>query len=266
MMTPVADNGLTSTDLDMAQQLEIYKRKITSLKKAGGEDPMLTSPKAERRNRKRRTRHLRSVAEDYRRARLAQRVVQAICGLQMLCTVLLAVMSSAGFAITLVGYGFGMAASFARVQKHHAICMVFNVAYGLVSFAMPVALLAELASSGSPEGLVRKLPKRHPLGVIVLGVVATIACFLGVLAAAYVIVRPLMLHRYESVAMDEKTADERTRKGKDGRPTLGLVEMALAPPAESEDEEDEEEGVRPMEAWLNAGELGVPLVFMPVPT
>ena len=58
----------------------------------------------------------------------------------------------------------------------------------------------------------------------------------------------------------------RTRKGKDGRPTLGLVEMALAPPAESEDEEDEEEGVRPMEAWLNAGELGVPLVFMPVPT
>ena len=147
-MRPV-DEGMTSIDIDMAQQLwkgspkahqlwsccaKSYSKKITQLRKASGDDVQLSRPRAERRKRNRRTRQLRSEAEDYRRARLAQRVVQAVCSVQMLSTVLLAILSHPAFAVTLVGYSFGMAASFARVQRHHAVCMVFNVAYGLVSF------------------------------------------------------------------------------------------------------------------------------------
>eukprot|EP00964_Phaeocystis_antarctica_P145925 scaffold112086_cov66-Phaeocystis_antarctica.AAC.1 len=255
MMRPV-DEGMTSIDIDMAQTLQSYSKKITQLRKASGDDVPLSRPRAERRKRNRRTRQLRSEAEDYRRARLAQRVVQAVCSVQMLSTVLLAILSHPAFAVTLVGYSFGMAASFARVQRHHAVCMVFNVAYGLVSFGEPTALLAEIVQSGSPEGLMRKLPRRHPLGVVVLGVFTTVACIFGVLGAAYCIARPLMLHRYESVASDEKTAGRREDR---------LAGARGGGAAESDDDDDDdEEGVQPIEAWMNAGEVGVPLVFMPV--
>ena len=158
MMRP-ADEGLTTIDIDMAQQLQNYSKKITQLRKASGNDAPLSRPRRERRKRNRRTRQLRSEAEDYRRARLAQRVVWVICSVQMLSTVLLAVLSHPAFGVTLIGYGFGMAASFSRVQRHHGVCMVFNVAYGLVSFGEPSALLAEIVQAGSPEGLMRKLPR-----------------------------------------------------------------------------------------------------------
>ena len=232
MMRPV-DEGLTTIDIDMAQQLQSYSKKITQLRKASGNDAPLSRPRKERRMRNRRMRQLRSEAEDYRRARLAQRVVWVICSVQVLSTVLMAVLSHPAFGVSLIGYGFGLAASFARVQRHHGVCMVFNVAYGLVSFGEPSALLAEIVQAGSPEGLMRKLPRpavglglglglgltrtctrtrtltlllaltrtrtrRHPLGVVVLGVFTTVACIFGVLAAAYCIARPLMLHRYES--------------------------------------------------------------------
>ena len=269
MMTPMDDGGnLTSTDIDLEQQLRSYRKKINTLRKAGGngmDADGLTSPKAERRQRRRRMRQLRSTAEDYRRARLAQRVVQAICGAQIGSTLLLAAMSNAAFAATLIGNGFGMAASFARVQKHHAICMVFNVAYLIASVAEPFALLLTLVHSHTPEGLVRKLPKRHPLGVIVMGVIATVASILGVLAAAYVLARPLELHRYESVALDEEMADSRARKG-GSQGTHGALELGRGAEAEEDDDDDDDEPerIQPMEAWLNAGEIGVPLVFMPV--
>jgi len=227
MMRPV-DEGLTTIDIDMAQQLQSYSKKITQLRKASGNDAPLSRPRKERRMRNRRMRQLRSEAEDYRRARLAQRVVWVICSVQVLSTVLMAVLSHPAFGVSLIGYGFGLAASFARVQRHHGVCMVFNVAYGLVSFGEPSALLAEIVQAGSPEGLMRKLPRpalglglgltrtrtrtrtltltlaltrtrtrRHPLGAVVLGVFTTVACIFGVLAAAYCIARPLMLHRYE---------------------------------------------------------------------
>jgi len=263
MMTPT--DGLTSTDLDLEQQLRSYRKKINTLRKAGGGTDMdaggLTSPKAERRQRRKRMRQLRSTAEDYRRARLAQRIVQAICGAQIGSTLVLAALANAAFAATLIGNGFGMAASFARVQKHHAICMVFNVAYLIASVAEPFALLLTLVHSHTPEGLVRKLPKRHPLGVIVMGVIATVASILGVLAAAYVLARPLELHRYESVALDEETADSRARKGG----THGALELGRGGEDDDDDDDDDEpQRIQPMEAWLNAGEIGVPLVFMPV--
>ena len=257
MMRPV-DEGLTTIDIDMAQQLQSYSKKITQLRKASGDDVALSRPRAERRRRNRRTRQLRSEAEDYRRARLAQRVVWVICSVQMLSTVLLAILSHPAFAVTLVGYGFGMAASFARVQRHHAVCMVFNMAYGLVSFGEPSALLAEIVQSGSPEGLMRKLPRRHPLGVVVLGVFTTVACIFGVLGAAYCIARPLMLHRYESVASDEKTAGRREDR------LAGARGGGAAESDDDDDDDDDDEGVQPIEAWMNAGEVGVPLVFMPV--
>ena len=227
-MRPV-DEGLTTIDIDMAQQLQSYSKKITQLRKASGNDAPLSRPRRERRKRNRRTRQMRSEAEDYRRARLAQRVVWVICSVQVFSTVLMAVLSHPAFGVSLIGYGFGLAASFARVQRHHGVCMVFNVAYGLVSFGEPSALLAEIVQAGSPEGLMRKLPRpalglglgltrtrtrtrtltlllaltrtrtrRHPLGVVVLGVFTTVACIFGVLAAAYCIARPLMLHRYRA--------------------------------------------------------------------
>ena len=158
MMRPV-DEGLTTIDIDMAQQLQSYSKKITQLRKASGNDAPLSRPRRERRKRNRRTRQLRSEAEDYRRARLAQRVVWVICSVQVFSTVLMAVLSHPAFGVSLIGYGFGMAASFARVQRHHGVCMVFNVAYGLVSFGEPSALLAEIVQAGSPEGLMRKLPR-----------------------------------------------------------------------------------------------------------
>ena len=158
MMRPV-DEGLTTIDIDMAQQLQSYSKKITQLRKASGNDAPLSRPRRERRKRNRRTRQLRSEAEDYRRARLAQRVVWVICSVQVFSTVLMAVLSHPAFGVSLIGYGFGLAASFARVQRHHGVCMVFNVAYGLVSFGEPSALLAEIVQAGSPEGLMRKLPR-----------------------------------------------------------------------------------------------------------
>ena len=126
-----------------------------------------------------------------------------------------------------------------------------------------------------------------------LGVFTTVACIFGVLAAAYCIARPLMLHRYracpvyiqgegvarslrplrvmahdvrsfhlgryESVASDEKTAGRREDRLAGARGG-GAAESD----DDDDDDDDDDEGVQPIEAWMNAGEVGVPLVFMPV--
>ena len=41
-----------------------------------------------------------------------------------------------------------------------------------------------------------------------LGVLTGISCILGGILAAYVLARPLLLYRYESVALDEEMADK----------------------------------------------------------
>ena len=155
--------------------------------------------------RRRAARDALSVAEDYRRARTLQRVLQAVCGVQMACTFVLAMLGPVGLLFAVAGDGFGMAASLVRVQRHHALCQVFNVAYLLSSVIVPLAFFGGLVGAGSPEGLARQLPKHHPtaVGVIVMGVVTTCASIVGALAAGYVLAHPLMLHRYESVAADE---------------------------------------------------------------
>ena len=65
MMSPShVEDGLTSLDLDMAQQLRSYKKKIKTLRRAGGVELSsegLTSPKAERRKRSQRMRNHRAM-------------------------------------------------------------------------------------------------------------------------------------------------------------------------------------------------------------
>ena len=192
-----------------------------------------------------------SVAEDYRRARTLQRVLQAVCGVQMACTFVLAMLGPVGLLFAVAGDGFGMAASLVRVQRHHALCQVFNVAYLLSSVIVPLAFFGGLVGAGSPEGLARQLPKHHPtaVGVIVMGVVTTCASIVGALAAGYVLAHPLMLHRYKSVAADEESADRRS------------LEVRRAIDASIDDDEDE---LQPIDNWVAVGEPGVPLVFMPV--
>ena len=201
--------------------------------------------------RRRARRDALSVAEDYRRARTLQRVLQAVCGVQMACTFVLALLGPVGLLFAVAGDGFGMAASLVRVQKHHALCQVFNVAYLLSSVIVPLAFFGGLVGAGSPEGLARQLPKHHPtaVGVIVMGVVTTCASIVGALAAGYVLAHPLMLHRYESVAADEESADRRS------------LEVRRAIDASIDDDEDE---LQPIDNWVAVGEPGVPLVFMPV--
>ena len=50
-------------------------------------------------------------------------------------------------AFAVAGDGFGMAASLVRVQRHHALCQVFNVAYLLSSVIVPLAFFGGLRSA-----------------------------------------------------------------------------------------------------------------------
>ena len=177
-------------------------------------------------------------------------MLQAVCGVQMACTFVLAMLGPVGLLFAVAGDGFGMAASLVRVQRHHALCQVFNVAYLLSSVIVPLAFFGGLVGAGSPEGL-RGAAKHHltAVGVIVMGVVTTCTSIVGALAAGYVLAHPLMLHRYESVAADEESADRRS------------LEVRRAIDASIDDDDDE---LQPIDNWVAVGEPGVPLVFMPV--
>ena len=98
---------------------------------------------------KRRPKIDRAVAEDYRHARSVQKLMQGVCTTQMVLSIVLALMSG-NFALLsfLFGDAFGLAATFARVQRMHGVCAVFNVSYLLSSCGMPVVLAIALASDG----------------------------------------------------------------------------------------------------------------------
>ena len=102
-------------------------------------------------------------------------------------------------------------AAFARIQRSHGLTSVFNVAYLLSSLGMPLILVVALVQAGSAQELADHIQRSHevPQVVVAVGIVGGIASVLGAIIAAYVLARPLLLYRYESVALDEEMADKR---------------------------------------------------------
>ena len=117
---------------------------------------------------------------------------------------------------------------------------------------MPVVLGVALAKSGSPKTLADHIQSSHsyPMAVVVIGVLEGIASVLGAILAGYVLVRPLQLYRYETVALDEEMADKRSsgdgpaaasrRRVGGGAGSTGGGRSGL-----------------PIEAWVGAGEVRV---------
>ena len=212
---------LSADEQDIAARLANYSRRIRELRKLDGPVPenmtsmegLETPDKASGRRRGRPV----SVAETYRHARQVQRLVQGVSIAQALLTSVLAAMTHAVLALYMFGFACGLAASFARVQRAHALCTVFNLAYLLSSLGCPLALVAALMRAGSASKLVHALP-RHPASwsLIMAGVLAGISSILGAILAAYVLARPLQLYRYESVAASEEAADRRSERS-DGK-------------------------------------------------
>ena len=281
------DEFLSSEEQDIANRLAAYHRKIVSLRApaiASDAAEGLETPRADKN--RRRVSQQRSAAEDYRHARSVQRLLQGVCTAQIVLTLTLAVIARQAVLLAfLPGDAFGMAASLARVQRSHGVCAVFNIAYLLSSVGMPLVLVVAVVKSGGGAELADHIQHAHdtPISVVAVGITAGIASVLGGIMSSYVLARPLHLYRYESVALDEATADLRSerqlrRGGKDEK--RGPLEM----PAFGGGALDEEmahgggsrgahatDALEPIDAWLVAGEVGVaaaprpqPLIFMPV--
>ena len=113
--------NLTDEDADIASKLRSYQRKIASMRAAESgevlpmisEDPFALPSRlqnmrsATAKKRRRARRDALSVAEDYRRARTLQRVLQAVCGVQMACTFVLALLGPVGLLFAVAGVAVG---------------------------------------------------------------------------------------------------------------------------------------------------------------
>ena len=196
----------------------------------------------------------RSVAEDYRHARQVKRLLQGVCAAQMLLTTALAVVSVPVLLLIALGFGFGLAASFGRVQRQHALCMVFNVSYLIASLSLPSLLAISLGAEGSIQQLSRHLP-RHTASagaLLLLGVLAAISCVLGAILAGYVLRKPLMLYRYETVAADEEAAELRSQMAPRSPRELTLGGF-MGDSDEPSPGKEADGGIQPIDAWLTAG-------------
>ena len=190
MSTP--DAFLSSDEQDIALRLAAYHRKIVSIRAAVLPEAAegLETPRAKGNSTRNRLVRLRSVAEDYRHARTVQRLLQGVCSSQMVLTVLLVIVAHQPILFAfLPGHAFGLTASFARVQRAHALCSVFNLTYLLASLGMPVVLLVARVQSGSAKELAQHIQRSHDLpgAVVAVGVLSGIASVLGAIMAAYVL-------------------------------------------------------------------------------
>jgi tetratricopeptide (TPR) repeat protein len=243
-------DALSLDEQDIAARLANYSRKLQSIRRNDGlVSEGLTSAALENTPAGRR-RHARplSIAENYRFAVQIQRLVQGVSFTQTVLTAVLTAMSSSVLALYIPGYAFGFAASFARVQRQHGLCTVFNLAYLLSSLGCPLALIVALVQAGSATNLINQLP-RHSVSssLIAAGVATGIASVLGSILAAYVIARPLQLYRYESVAGSEEAADQGSERTAGKREGIGIEDPAGHAAS----------AVAPMESWLVAGEPGL---------
>jgi len=243
-------DALSLDEQDIAARLANYSRKLQSIRRNDGlVSEGLTSAALENTPAGRR-RHARplSIAENYRFAVQIQRLVQSVSFTQTVLTAVLTAMSSSVLALYIPGYAFGFAASFARVQRQHGLCTVFNLAYLLSSLGCPLALIVALVQAGSATNLINQLP-RHSVSssLIAAGVATGIASVLGSILAAYVIARPLQLYRYESVAGSEEAADQGSERTAGKREGIGIEDPAGHAAS----------AVAPMESWLVAGEPGL---------
>ena len=147
------DTFLSPEEEDIAARLASYHRKITSLRTAHLPAPeafsaALQTPSAK--NSRQRKKVDRSVVEDYRHARTIQRLLQGACASQLVLTCILSGAAQQPVLLAfLVGDAIGLAASFARVQRSHGLCFVFNLAYLITSAGMPLLLAVALAAAGS---------------------------------------------------------------------------------------------------------------------
>eukprot|EP00967_Tisochrysis_lutea_P121629 scaffold200614_cov26-Tisochrysis_lutea.AAC.3 len=260
---------LDGTDAAIEAALRSNRKKIEAVRRAEGKEPLeLAADALSRlpggRRRRRQARH-RSDAEAFRRARKIQRLMQGLCVMQVVATLIVSAAADAPVLLLFVVIdGFGAAATLSRVQKQHALCTVFNLVYLLGSLGAPVALTASLdASEQLDDG---SLPAIVAPFVYVCSTMLSIGSLASAAAATYVLRRPLMLYRYEAVAMDEETADVRSLFGlgatdlsHDLEPGLGSP-RALGSPRESM----LADGLQPVAEWVGAGEAASPLIFMPV--
>ena len=236
--------ALTDADAELAQTLRSNRRKINSLLAAADavptDDADAGAPSRKFGVRWRKSgprRQKRSAVEDYRLARQIARVIQALCAGQIACTLGAAALHDAPplpLLVCVAAFCAGGAASYARVQRHEALTAAANVAYVAASLGAPFELLNAIYGAGE---------EHFALFQIAVAALASAVCMAGVVVGAYALYRPLRLYRYESVAADEESADRRS----------------IA------DETPRRPGEGPMDEWYaGVGEVGVPLVCMPV--
>ena len=281
------DPFLSPEEQEIAARLASYSRKIVEMRKAAEstitEELTMQTPSKGTRPGPR----PRSMAEDYRIARQVQRLLQGVLVAQMLLTAVLAAMSSLVLTLYMIGDVLGLVASFTRIQRYHSVCTAFNLGSFLCSVGRSLALLiallrptgstlsagamAERASSeGGASGWVNASAggggsDLWPTSLLGTGVATGIVSLCGALVAAHVLKRPLLLYRYETVALDEASADARAdsealkSRKRDGslRP---VNELHVGPYGDAEEGghgSSTQSPIQPLEAWLSAGEPGV---------
>lgn len=253
--------ALDGADAAIEAALRSNQKKIAAVRRAEGKEPLeLASSRFNTPgNKKKRTGRHRSDAEAFRRARKIQRLMQGLCALQVASTLVVTAAADAPILLLFVAIdGFGGAATLSRVQRQHALCTIFNLAYLLGSLGAPVALAASLdASTRLADG---SLPPIVVPFAYVASAMLVVSSLLAAAAAAFVLQRPLMLYRYETVAMDEETADFRSFFGLGATDLSHDVELGSPQTLGSPREPGGERGLQPVSEW----EGGVPLVFMPV--
>ena len=101
----VVESFLSPEELDIAAKLQSFQRKIASMRVAGGELRSVAEGECLQTPVKRRRAPSagRSPAEDYRRNRSIQKLMQGLAVLQAALTFLLALVSHVGFLLSLVG-------------------------------------------------------------------------------------------------------------------------------------------------------------------
>ena len=215
---------LSAEELDIDAKLRSYDRKITSMREAAAG---VATPHNSRR------RHAlnRSVAEDYVKAKRTQQRLQKVGGAQVASLLLLAGFILRGTMLFLLvfvlGVACGLAASFGKVQRLHAVCTALNVAFFCASSGTASACVLLLIASTDPS---RHYSAGAVLFVLLVGAIHTVRAPItpdftasphslavcdtqlgsvqaGAYFAGFVLTFPLMLYRYETVASDEAAAD-----------------------------------------------------------
>lgn len=213
-MAPVSGSSSAQSDDAIAAQLRGFKQKIAAMRAATHGQPLLDDgallleggAQTPRTRRRRALPPQRSSAEDYRRARSVQVVVQVACALQLLAALTLAA-SLARLRLLVALVPCSLAGAFATLprvqQRGERTTGWMNVGFGLGCTAALVHLLPAL-------------PTLAP-ALAAAALAAAAAYSAGVAAAVYCVLRPLRLYRYETVALDEASADQRSLRKPPGR-------------------------------------------------